>query len=116
MSVAVDLNLVLTYTLAVFVSIHAIKFRGAYKTLLLFFAAIIIGGGLENINSIFGGYYYPGSASNLIVFIGLCPFDIILGWYVIIYCCSYFSHILIGKGKGSLPIQGIGTNPEKIFL
>ena len=69
---------------------------------------------MENINSIFGGYYYPGDASDLIVFIGLCPFDIILGWYVIIYCCSYMSHILIGKGKNSLPIQGIGTNPEKI--
>ena len=116
MSVAVDLNLILTYTLAVFVTIHAVKFRGAYKTLLLFFAAVIIGGGMENINSIFGGYYYPGSASNLIVFIGLCPFDIILGWYVIIYCTSYFSHILIGKGEGSLPIQGIGTNPEKIDM
>ena len=114
MTVAVDMNLIITYTLAVFVSIHSVKFRGAYKTLLLFFAAVIIGGGIENINSIFGGYFYPGDASDLIVFIGLCPFDIILGWYVIIYCCSYFSHILIGKGEGSLPIQGIGTNPEKI--
>jgi uncharacterized membrane protein len=114
MSVAVDMNLIITYTLAVFVSLHSVKFRGAYKTLLLFFAAIIIGGGMENINSIFGGYYYPGDASDLIIFIGMCPFDIILGWYVIIYCCSYVSHILIGKGEGSLPIQGIGTNPEKI--
>jgi len=114
MTVAVDANLVLTYSLAVCVSIHSVKFRGAYKTLLLFFSAVIIGGGMENINAIFGGYFYPGDASDLIVFIGLCPFDIILGWYVIIYCCSYASHILIGKGEGSLPIQGIGTNPEKI--
>ncbi|MHA1150301.1 MAG: carotenoid biosynthesis protein [Promethearchaeota archaeon] len=107
MAIGVEMNIVITYSLAVLVWIHGIKFRGIYKMLLLFCASIIIGGGMENINSIFGGYYYPGSL--LTWYWGHCPFDIILGWFVIIYCCSYFSHILIGKGEGSFPLLGIGT-------
>lgn len=111
MAIGVEMNIVITYSLAILVWIHGVKFRGVYKMLLLFCASIIIGGGMENINSIFGGYYYPGSV--LTWYWGHCPFDIILGWFVIIYCVSYFSHILIGKGEGSYPMLGIGTTYEK---
>lgn len=117
MVVSINMNIVITYSLAIAVTIHSYKFRGLYKTLILFFGSWIIGGGIENVNSIFGGYYYPGS--ELTLFIGVCPFDVILGWYILIYCCSFFAHSLIGKGRGSLPIIGIGTAPiaiDKQFL
>ncbi|MHA1337696.1 MAG: carotenoid biosynthesis protein [Promethearchaeota archaeon] len=112
MTITINVNIIITYTSALFVFIHSYKFRGLYKTLLLFLGAVIVGGGLENINTIFGGYYYPGS--ELTLFIGECPFDVILGWYVIIYCTSYFSHALIGNFKESYYIFGIGTKPEAI--
>lgn len=110
MSVTVDMNIVITYSLSVVVALHSYKFRGAFKTLILFFGAVVIGGGVENANAMFGGYHYPGS--NLTLFLGLCPFDVVLGWFVILYCCSFFSHSLIAKGKGSYFSQGIGTEPE----
>jgi len=110
LTVSVNMNIIITYSLAVLVTIHSYKFRGTYKTLLLFLGAVIIGGGIENANATFGGYHYPGSEFTL--FLGECPFDVILGWFVIIYCSSYFSHIIIGKGRGSRPAIGIGTNPK----
>jgi len=110
MTVTVNMNILITYSLAILVLIHSYKFRGLFKSLLLFFGAVIIGGGVENANAIFGGYHYPGS--ELTLFLGLCPFDVVLGWFVILYCCSYMSHLLIGHAEGSLSSQGIGTNPE----
>lgn len=105
------MNILITYSLALVVVIHSYKFRGLYKTLLLFFGAVIAGGGLENSASMFGGYYYPGAS--LTIFLNECPLDVVMGWVVLIYCSSYMAHILIGKGKGSLPSMGIGMDPEK---
>lgn len=91
--------------------IHSYKFRGVYKTLIFLFGAIVVSGFVENFASIFGGYYYP--ATELILFYYKCPFDVCLGWFIITYCCGYFSHILIGNGQGSFPAWGIGSNLER---
>ncbi|MHA1292275.1 MAG: carotenoid biosynthesis protein [Promethearchaeota archaeon] len=118
MSIIANVNIILVYILAVVVFIHSFKFRGLYKTLFLLFGTLLVGLAIENMNSLYGGYRYPGS--ELTWFWGNSPFDIGLGWFVIIYCSSYFSHILIGKCQGSLPTIGIGTVPEngvdKMFL
>jgi len=110
MSVTVNMNIVITYTLAIVIFFHSYKFRGLFKSLLLFLGSLVVGGGVENANSILGGYHYPGSEFTL--FLYHCPFDVVLGWYVIIYCCSFMSHTLIGNGKGSQQSIGIGTDPE----
>jgi len=111
-----DPYILFKYILFIFVIIHCFKFRGIYKTLLLFFGAVIIGGGIENVNVIFGGYEYPAidGGTILTIPIGKCPLDIIFGWFIIIYCCSYFSHSLIGKFRGSYHIMGVGTKPDAI--
>ncbi len=110
MSITVDMNIIITYSLAILIFIHSFKFRGLFKSLLLFLGAVVVGGGVENINSILGGYNYPGS--DFTIFLVDCPFDVVLGWYVLIYCCTFMSHTIIGKGKGSLQSIGIGTDPE----
>ena len=110
MSITVDLNIVITYSLSILVFMHSYKFRGLFKSLLLFLGAVVVGGGVENANSLLGGYHYPGS--DLTIFMVDCPFDVVLGWYVLIYCCTFMSHTIIGKGKGSLQSIGIGTDPE----
>ena len=110
MSVTVDMNIVITYSLAILIFIHSYKFRGLFKSLLLFLGAIVVGGGVENANSLLGGYHYPGS--DFTIFLVDCPFDVVLGWYVLIYCCTFMAHTIIGKGKGSLQTIGIGTEPE----
>ncbi len=71
----------------------------------------MVGGGIENINISFEGYYYPGSPLTLYLF--RCPLWVVLGWYLIAYCGSIISHLLIGKGKGSLTITGFGTDNKK---
>ena len=117
MSVSINVNIIITYSLAIIVLIHSYKFRGLYKSLLLFFGSWVVGGGIENANTIFDGYFYPGS--ELTWFWGECPFDVILGWYVIIYCSSYMAHAVIGKFEGSSFIIGMGSKPagiDKIFL
>lgn len=110
MVISVNANIIITYSLAIITAIHSLKFKGVYKSLLFFFGAVLVGGSLENLASLFSGYYYPGS--ELTIFLGKCPFDVVLGWYSILYNCSFFSHTLIGKKKGSLPSMGMGTNPE----
>ena len=110
MSVTVNMNIVITYSLAILVGFHSYKFRGAFKTLILFFGSWIVGGCVENINDLFGGYYYPGS--EFTIFLYRCPFDVVLGWFIIIYCSSYIAHIIVGKGRGSLPAIGIGSDPK----
>ncbi len=112
MVVSINLNIIITYTLSICVFIHSYKFRGLYKTLLLLFGAVIIGGGIENANTIFGGYEYR--PEELTIMIGMCPLDVIFGCYVLIYCSSYMSHALIGKFRGSGPIIGVGSNPEAL--
>ncbi len=47
MVISANMNIIITYSLAVLVAIHSLKFRGVYKTLLLFFGAVIAGGGLK---------------------------------------------------------------------
>ncbi|MHA1150299.1 MAG: carotenoid biosynthesis protein [Promethearchaeota archaeon] len=110
MVISVNANIIITYSLAILTAIHSLKFKGIYKSLLFFFGSVLVGGSLENLASLFSGYYYPGS--ELTLFLGKCPFDVILGWYTILYNCSFFSHCIIGNKKGSLPSIGIGTNPE----
>ncbi len=110
MVISANMNIVITYSLAFLVAIHSFKFRGVYKTLLLFFGAVIAGGGLENGASLFGGYYYPGDT--LTIFLSHCPLDVVMGWVVLIYCSSYMAHVLVGKGRGSLLTMGFGTAPE----
>ncbi len=106
-----DILAVLIYILAVVVFYHSYKFRGLNKTLLLFFGFLVVGGCIENINIIFGGYYYPPSP--LTFFIYRCPLWVWLGWWLIAYCGSIMAHKLIGGGRGSLPIIGVGTALEK---
>ncbi|MHA1291654.1 MAG: carotenoid biosynthesis protein [Promethearchaeota archaeon] len=110
MYLSVNILAVLIYCLTVVVVYHSYKFRGAFKTLLLLVGVFIVGGGIENINITFRGYYYPEAAFNFYIY--RCPLWVILGWYLILYCGVFMSHILIGKGRGSLSIIGIGTEPE----
>lgn len=106
-----NLNTIMVYGLSVVVALHSYKFRGAFKTFILFFGALLVGITIENINALFGGYEYPGT--DLTWFWGKAPFSIGLGWFVLLYVCNFFSHALIGKYKGSLQTIGLGTNPEK---
>lgn len=110
--VSINANIIITYFLAFIVVIHSCKYRGLYKTLLLFFGICIIGGGLENLNVIFGCYDY--SNSNLTWLWGKCPFEVIAGWYVILYCSSYMAHSLIGQFDNSFFTMGIGSRPSSI--
>ncbi len=110
MSISVYLLIVLIYCVSFLVIYHSYKFRGAFKTILLLLGVFIIGVGIENINVIFNGYYYP--ESNAFFFVYNCPLYVPLGWYTFIYCSQFISHILIKKGRGSLNIIGIGTAPK----
>ncbi len=105
------MNTIIIYTLTILVLIHSYKFRGLYKTLIFFFGAILVGGYIENFASISGSYYYP--KIEFILFYNECPFDICLGWFIISYCCGFFSHILIYNGQGSFPAWGIGSDLER---
>jgi uncharacterized membrane protein len=110
MSLNVNILVFLIYFVAVFVIYHSYKHRGAYKTLLFLFGAIILTAGIENIQVIFGGYAYPDGGLTLMLY--LCPLWVPLGWYVILYCSNFVAHIIIGKGKGSLHSVGIGKVAE----
>ena len=110
MSLNVNILVFLIYFIAIFVIYHSYKHRGAYKTLLFLFGAMILTAGIENINVIFGGYEYPDGGLTIMLY--LCPLWVPLGWYVILYCSNFMAHILIGKGKGSLQAVGIGTEAE----
>ncbi len=107
MTPSANILAILIYILAVITIYHSYKFRGAFKTLLFLIGTFIIGGGIENINITFDGYYYPYAELNFYMY--FCPLWVILGWYLIIYCGSFMAHIIVGKGYGSLPIIGIGT-------
>ncbi|MHA1150300.1 MAG: carotenoid biosynthesis protein [Promethearchaeota archaeon] len=109
MAILGNINIIMIYSIALLVGIHSFKFRGAFKTLILFFGSLLVGIGIENINALFGGYRYPGV--ELTWFWYKAPFDIGLGWFALIYCCGYFSHILVGNAEGSAPTIGIGTEP-----
>lgn len=112
MSVLGNIDTIMVYVLSAVCIIHSYKFRGLYKTLILFFGALLVGITIENINALFGGYTYPGT--ELTWFWGKAPFSIGCGWFVLMYVSSFFSHSIIGKYKGSLPTIGIGTNPEAV--
>ena len=100
MGLPINIFIILIYALAAVVIIHSYKFRGIFKTLLLLLGVFIVGGGIENINVIFKGYDYP--REGLTIFFYHCPLWVVLGWYGILYCASFASHILIGRGKGSI--------------
>ncbi len=110
MSLSIDVFIFAIYVGSALAIYHSIKFRGAHKTILFFLGLYLVTAGIENINVIFGGYYYP--PGGLTIWFYNCPLWVPLGWYFIIYCSNFVSHSLIGKGKGSLPLVGIGTNPE----
>ena len=97
MSLNVNILVILIYIIAIFVIYHSYKHRGLYKTLLFLFGAMILTAGIENINVIFGGYEYPDGGLTIMLY--LCPLWVPLGWYVILYCANFMTHILIGKGK-----------------
>jgi len=109
-SLSVNILIILIYVVAIFVIYHSIKFRGVFKTLLFLLGALIITAGIENINVTFGGYEYPEGGITFLIY--KCPIWVVLGWYVIVYCSNFASHILIKQGKGSLYSVGIGTAPE----
>ena len=100
MSLSVDILAVLIYALSIIVIYHSYKHRGAFKTLFLLLGFFVVGGGIENMNITLRGYHYPGSL--LTVYLINCPLWVVLGWYLIAYCGSIISHLLIGKGQGSL--------------
>ena len=110
LSVNVNILVFLIYFISIFVIYHSYIHRGWYKTLLFLFGAIILTAGIENINVIFGGYEYPDGGITFMLY--LCPLWVPLGWYVILYCSNFMAHILIGKGKGSLYVVGIGNEAE----
>lgn len=110
MAFPIEPSIIVTYSLTVATAIHSIKFRGAFKTLIFLLGAIIVAGAGENLNIITAAYIYPGSA--LMIYYYRAPLDICFGWFVILYCCSFFSHTLIGKGEGSFLTIGIGTTPK----
>jgi len=105
-----DILAILIYILAIFVIYHSYKSRGAFKTVLLLLGFLVSGGCIENVNIIVGGYYYPPSP--LTFFIYRCPLWVWLGWYLIAYCGVFIAHSIIGNGRGSLQIVGIGTELE----
>jgi uncharacterized membrane protein len=111
MSLSVDILAVLIYVLTIIVLYHSYKHRGIFKSLFLLFGFFVVGGGIENVNITFGGYYYPGSP--LTFYLLNCPLWVVLGWYLIAYCASIISHLIIGRGRGSLSITGFGTDSEK---
>ncbi len=118
MAFPIEFSIVVTYSLSALVFVHSVKFRGWYKTLIFLFGAIIVSGAGENVNIIMGGYYYPGSV--LMIYYYRAPLDVCFGWFVILYCCEFFSHALIGNFNWSLASIGVGSEPEhgvdKMFL
>ncbi len=110
MSLSINVFIFAIYIGSALAIYHSIRFRGAYKTIIFILGLFIVTAGIENINVIFGGYYYP--SGGITIWFYNCPLWVPLGWYFIIYCSNFVSHSLIGKGKGSLPLVGIGTNLE----
>jgi len=110
LNLSADIFAVLIYVLSIVVIYHSYKSRGWFKTLFLLFGFFVVGGGIENINIAFRGYYYPGSP--LTIYLLNCPLWVILRWYLIAYAASIIAHTIIGNGRGSLHIIGYGIDLE----
>ncbi len=110
MGLSVNIIIFLIYIVFLFVILHSIKFRGVYRTLLFLSGMLIITVGIENINVTFGGYSYPHGGFTFLIY--RTPIWVWLGWFVILYCSNFASHILIKNGKSSHYVIGMGTKPE----
>lgn len=110
MALPVNLFIMLIYCGSALTIIHSLKFRGIYKTLAFILGLWIVTAGIENINVLFGGYYYPPGGWTIWIY--NCPLWAPLGWLICIYCSNFVSHSLIGNAEGSFPVIGIGTEPK----